>query len=386
MTPNRPPPLSELAKSVTSSAKFAAESARSAAESARLAAEAATDARITNQPNSQSVLKSLRSGASTGWVVVKYVLVVIGLIGLIVVVLYLLKALGVFDPSPDDYNRVVEQFNLLAGKYNHAVRRSYMVYIKVGAEASGLPVSVKLVTTNGQQAIEITPVFQGVPTDQAIYDDLKSNNAAVMCYQEKKIDDTAVCARTNFPKSEAPKTVDECYTTLCKKGPTCTIRTPYTNKDNRTVWSSEKRALGLSVYMNKFGTMQIRQLSLQSMDGPDGLNFLNEAKGQFAPEFWDVFGKIWTATNYDMQKTAPTAEKEIKEMGLDKINFVYVLPSDIQENSYYKLWINATGAVAFDKATLPEYTQSVTDEPLAPLLSPVDPVEELEDWKEPIFP
>jgi hypothetical protein len=332
-------------------------------------------------------LSSVKVGVSTAFVVLKYTVIILFVVALAFGVYAILKALGVFGPSPDEYNRVVEQFNQLANQYNRAVRRSYMVYIKVGQETEGLPIRVKLVTTNQEQAIEIEPVFTGMIRDQAGYEANKIRNSSVMCYQEKTTDNnTSVCARSSLASNSAPGNVEDCYTVpLCNKGPTCTVLTPYTDRTTGLTKWSDKRALGLSVFMNRFGTMQIKQLSLQVMDPNNGSrnNNLDQSRGEFAPEYWDVFGKIWDCTNYDLGKQTPSVSNEVKDAGLelDQVTDVFILPKDIQENSYYKLWVNALGAVKFAKSSLPEYKRSITDTPLAPILGPQDPVSDLGHWK-----
>lgn len=338
--------------------------------------------RVDNTPSKRTKtdLPSITAGVSVAFKLLKYTLILVIVAALVIGAVYILKILKFFDPSPDDYNKVVEKYNQLTAQYNRAVRRSYMVYIKIGKEVDGFPLRVKLVTTDNQQAVELSPTFDGLSSDDEVYkEQLNSQNVALMCYKEDTTGE--ICTRQNVIRKEAPQNRDECYTKNCTSGPICTVCVPYITDKGSLAWS-KKRALGLNVFVNKYGAMQIQQILMRFVDEKDNkLNpVLEESEGMYPEESWSVFGKIWDFTNYDMKATPPDLKRETEE-ALKQSNVVYMYPSDIVENSYYKLWVNATGAIRLEKSKLLEYTQAVTDTPLNPIIGPQEPVSDLENWK-----
>ena len=290
---------------------------------------------------------------------------------IIIIIYYIMKALNIFGPTKRQYDDLVNSFNTLADRYNHAVRRTYMVFIKVGSNVDGLPIHVKLVTSNMEQAVEIEPIFEGLYSGSG--DRIFTNQHVLTCYRSEKNNERPICARMEKLTSELDN-ISMCYPIGCQNGPTCTLKVPYIDNENNVSWG-QTRALGISIYFDSVGNLQITQLKCAPYDDGKNKSIKNQQnanRGEFV-ESWNIDGKIWNMTNNEEQTT--------KSDKLSVIRETYLLPENIEENSYYRLWVNATGAVDFSKCSLPEYVVPVYDKPLSMINKDVKPIEAAEQWK-----
>ena len=135
---------------------------------------------------------------------------------IIVIAYFILNALNIFGPNKRQYDDLVNNFNTLADRYNHAVRRTYMVFIKVGSNVNGLPIHVKLVTSNMEQAVEIEPMFEGLYSVSG--DRIFTNENVLTCYRSEKNNDQPICARMERLTSEIDN-INMCYPVGCQNGP-----------------------------------------------------------------------------------------------------------------------------------------------------------------------
>ena len=308
--------------------------------------------------------------------------------GLTYVWLKLTETLGLYDASQKDYDKLLGQFNDLAKTYNRTVKRSYMVFLYIGKEEEGLPVSVKLVTSGYELASSVSaPVYRLAFTEQAAYSEVLRRNKDVMCLLNRK-----ECPRKSYnTKDEAPELYkgdnSACVPDLCSS-PLPTVQVPYLDSTSKLVWSA-KRALELGVIYREDGSMQINTLNLFVPMSENEKEYnvrkiydnLNEELGEFREESWELDGKLWNQTAYDKDEPAP---ESVQVDSVDGAKSVTIRPSALLPDSYFKLFTTANAGIGFARSTSDEFKAAATDRPINPILGELKKIDSLPEWKTPL--
>ena len=325
------------------------------------------------------------------WVLFKWFVFVAILVALGTLIMYVLNYFGVWDPKQEDYDALLDKYNVLATTYNRAVRRSYMVYLGIGSESEGLPVSVKLVTGGYELITDVTPKFQlqfSDPNPIKNQTDYKTNSdkgADLYCFENKD----GRCVRTRYNKGgpdlfkQDSSSKAFCIPTSCES-PVCTVRVPYFDSSKKEDFSA-KRALAVGAMFSDTGAMQINQLKLFFVkDGKEVLSISNdETKGEYT-EIWNLDGKMWNERVYDVGSSQSVLPSNGTADMTNGGKSAWLSPDEIQANTYYRLFVNATGGFGLVKTTSAEFNAAIADKPIQPILGTPPEANAIPEWKKPL--